>query len=1226
MNVAVTLNGNDISNYVVSYTREQQICTGIGMMDLSLSGDFPTEIHPWDTLVLYEEGSQVAVYHVSSVSIGAPTYLIDVEAQDGSKYLVDYFISDNYETGDDAYTTKYWLEKFLTEAGVSYEFQSGLSLPLMSNNSALGMVSAYEQVVQLLQMSGWYMYFDSYDICKIGKIESDLASPAAYFDETDLLSIKTSRSDKILRNKAVVWGAADPSGKEWVFANVTRKTPWDYSDSDSRTAVVSNSNIPTVSAAYSIAYKMLDEWGDLLFIKDAMLTGGRGLSLADVVGIDSGIYTGTGVITTVGSEMSEQGFKTHIILDEKCPRIFGMWNMGACVYAGTWGEGVKRKPLKGNTWSTYNSGLPEMNVKDLFVNDGILSCVTENGRLFVSKEWLGYWTEIPLSGVEFDGIVGSGIVKARAVTQDKTTNNVKVLVDTGPDSNYYNDYERTIYSGGECAVIEFTPNKRYVGCYPLTLPSGEYTFSGYTTDGPGFTIAPATESGRGIVGIDIENDYEYDFISIMISGVVRETRNYGCEETGGMWHTGRDRRTIVHFSRDVDYDIDRYVADDGRLLSIYNNESVEEAIVFGVDKSDISGKQYYYVYDIYSKTKIWEIEREPDTTEGELCVKRVQSSVDDSGDTYYIYFAPNTSTQSIRADKWIVGSSEITTTVIPEPSVPDELLPAFYGATTIWAGTDSPVYNNEGSVSVTGRPYYLRLFWVGNNKYAGAVYTMDEDSLILDDVIWERDILEMGCYRTGDPPYDFIPGTIETRNGAGGSRQATILSRGNSYAVYATFVEHVYSTYYIKQVWPGLYDEWYYRLTTTHFIVANKDVADPIIYEGTDPPIWYSEIVQAESTTELYDYVLVKFEMTGIGESYQYSNGYDRNLLTPPFWTAYPYSYTFYSLRNSDSVGIVREQRDIMGTDIHWYWIDAESLSYTSELVDVEGPGLEGDVNFDLIRPFPATDTDTGDVYWAVSGVGEIRNSLVGIDKSSSAVVINLGTLPGDTSTYENLFNCGKVFCYSYSDEGDNIIDYISGWVYNTSAWGSLALRRDTPEAYTVLNAGRLPQRLDISSSYPLVLSQDKITTLELGDNAILGGPEIMHPQYRVVGTGYIGDFRYCYTASGITSSGTDTYNNTLFITVSGILLTANIDFIDEDRTIEDFTPLFVGYVASGVSTSGMLEHVETSNYLSEEQCIFVCTSGTGPRFYQKDKLPFREQSTDLGEYPVTIIRLDDRF
>ena len=105
--------------------------------------------------------------------------------------------------------------------------------------------------------------------------------------------------------------------------------------------------------------KILDEFKDITSIKTLELAGAYDVSLANAVGITNrDVYNGNGIITSISSNMSSAGLTTTLVLDEKCPRMFGYYRWGdEYVYCSTSGEGIHRKPLSSIVWESYSTGL-----------------------------------------------------------------------------------------------------------------------------------------------------------------------------------------------------------------------------------------------------------------------------------------------------------------------------------------------------------------------------------------------------------------------------------------------------------------------------------------------------------------------------------------------------------------------------------------------------------------------------------------------------------------------------------------------------------------------------------------------------------------------------------------------------------------------------------------------------------------------------------------------------
>ena len=85
MSFTITRNGSDISSHVITYLREQKICNGIGVLQVTLDKSYSGSISPYDILVLTENGTKVGTYYVSTINSNFPDYTILVDAQDGTK-------------------------------------------------------------------------------------------------------------------------------------------------------------------------------------------------------------------------------------------------------------------------------------------------------------------------------------------------------------------------------------------------------------------------------------------------------------------------------------------------------------------------------------------------------------------------------------------------------------------------------------------------------------------------------------------------------------------------------------------------------------------------------------------------------------------------------------------------------------------------------------------------------------------------------------------------------------------------------------------------------------------------------------------------------------------------------------------------------------------------------------------------------------------------------------
>ena len=370
MNVRLTLNGADITESVISYERIQTICDGVGSISMECAAQTMPAVTPWDLIVLWEGGNKKGEYNVLTSKVAADTGIMGVSGQDDSALLINYFISDSYPDINDGSLAKVWIEKFLTEAHVRYTITAA-SGNQVNNHSAFGLMSAYDQIMMLLAMNGWYMYFNPNGRAIVGEINANTKSPAKYYDH-DIISINTVKHDKQLRNRAVVWG------KGGIWAEEKCITPYNYDSKDYRTVVASNSYITNPS---TLALKLLDTYAHINFEPTITFEGARNVKLADFILISSSYWYGDGMVTTVGSNMDATGgLTTNVTLDQKCPRLFTGFGYTSYVYVGTNGAGVWRKELGTDTWEAFSAGLDaaDMDIQDLMVKNNTFACVANH--------------------------------------------------------------------------------------------------------------------------------------------------------------------------------------------------------------------------------------------------------------------------------------------------------------------------------------------------------------------------------------------------------------------------------------------------------------------------------------------------------------------------------------------------------------------------------------------------------------------------------------------------------------------------------------------------------------------------------------------------------------------------------------------------------------------------------------------------------------------------------
>jgi len=451
--------GGDV---LIEYTREHDICTGVGTIDFILGAEaYPPEI--WSKVWVASDLGFLSRYNVVSVEKKAPDGVWLISCQDDSKRMMDYFIDAQYEITYPS-TSVYWMKKFLDEAGIAYEIADDYGV-MMSENTSLGMTSCYDVITQLCQMNGWAFEFTMDEdppnfyssVCHIGKFSiTENQSGGAHIDEDRVIELSYNKSDKMLRNRAVVWGAGDPTTGAWVWADTSTTTAWNRPGGDYRTIVYANGLIKTFGIAYSLATTLLNEFSQTIPEKsitcfynygDAWKTNEEGepipktyselvnlgyyvhlMSNVNAFSPKHSIYVG-GRVTHLTERMDSSGLTAIYALDRRCPRLFGFAEWSDYVYIGTTGAGVWRKWITGSTWTNYSTGITDLNIKDLTAYNGLLGAVTDEGSAYIRHTQNAAWTQYSPAGFTNNFVVsgeGFGIeyltsgILAEASSLDRT--------------------------------------------------------------------------------------------------------------------------------------------------------------------------------------------------------------------------------------------------------------------------------------------------------------------------------------------------------------------------------------------------------------------------------------------------------------------------------------------------------------------------------------------------------------------------------------------------------------------------------------------------------------------------------------------------------------------------------------------------------------------------------------------------------------------------------------
>lgn len=1181
-NIQVLHNSVDITEWVISYEREVKVCTGVGTLMLTVSDSYGTTFDPWDEIDIYEYGDFECTYYVNNEISNEPGYSVTLECQDNSKRLTDYFIDETFEITSQQHTGK-WIRKILDLTGTSYTFVTGSVGQIMNNNTTLGAMGAMEQITQLLQMSGWYIYFEGNGNAVVGSLFEDDNTAKGSADESNIISIVVASDDKMLRNRAVVWGGANADGQQ-VFANVSTQTPWNYDSQDQRAIVIANSNIGSRSDATKMAGRLINEFAKITVEKRMEIAGHIDARLGQSLRVNCNSFSGVDIITTFGTSMSKDGFITNVILGERCPRLYGFYRLwdtpgtpGQCVYVGTEASGIWKKELNEyGSWYDFSNGLTCSGVNDLYVQNGYASTVTLAGEALrtstesVNGSW--YNMDIPeLTDVSSGGggVVVSG-VKARAIIHDKFSNSPRILLDSQPGNNYPNYWDMSLFrrasvsgsSGGEskCWIYDSLSNQSF----PVSV-SGEFN----------------------VIGYDIENDGRNDYVSV---GVIHSGNysdfgfDYGFR-AGGMRKTTDTRALTV---------INKTWEAASLHIENANGYSVDSMSAHCTSYSSLKRSIAFATYD--KKLNVWEIEFDSET-------QTLTPTLHTSG---ALSIMPN------------YGSAKVSDTVYNFYSGP------FDGA----ASGDNHIYQyrydlEAGTVTTNDLGELA-----GESKYS--------KHIIIDGVIYSASAQTSGYDSGFDLYLDKINMISGARTHLGKVAEVSAPeAQKNYYTFYLGGV--AYDKFFLGQVDGQIVIILpYIQITKNLGIVWDLDVYAQFVRSGRKGnvhiygPTDVSYLDNMKSTT-IYTFGLQNVCNNNIygqarlewspkftipptpNETLVITFENETPILGKPLDTTLYYSRKHTGI-NTESFGFRVESNQV-------FKCGPKDLALTENLSTKTSPPWE------VRGVFTTTDTFTDEIYYLLYNTDESATYIGTLDDGGEPInpiqIYSPSPLAG-APLY--CFNTMGFFVINRASEGNlgtGAINYIHQ-PFTGNATSYYVLQRDNTNFKVVISGSTCPFRLDISNNSPLLVAQNSLGTLQA---LYINENDVAQTLQNGASNGYansfleLRDFRYAYTESLIT-----TYSG-----LSTILFTMDDGIYSMPMDLLNYYPIIAtmsGITMSGIIPSGAYNMLETSNYAYPDQFIFA--SRIGPSFHQKNPEEgsgwFVDCSLGMPSSETTIIRLDDNL
>jgi hypothetical protein len=467
INCQILHDGTDITNHVTAYNRNQNICNGIAMGQLTIDADSGHSFTLYDRIVIYESNIKKVTFYITATveSVEGGTRLL--ELQDGSKKLQDYFVSVPYEVEPGLCTTSYVIQKYATEANVTVQFDTTYGNHWLNERTTLGPASAMDIIVPMLQQSGWYLYFDANDVCHIDRVMSTNSSIVETLTDNEIVAYSINKNDTLLRNRAVVWGNSSRNGDYGrVFADYSVITPWNYGPNDYRTVVLDGSSTLNQTTADNLAYMMVTEFAKLEEVKVVNLAGFHNISVGDAVRVNSDYgYYAKCLVMEVVSSASASGAITILTLDKRCPRLFAFEAEEDSIeytYVSTRADGVYRLHTSGSAWEDYSQGIENANVEHLAVYNGKLAGVSVSGSGLSRNESDAEWRVQNFPQVIDENGNYAGGIKYTSCGINQTNGNYLYSLASSTGSS--NDYH-----GARSWMYELTDEREYIQKPQLVL-------------------------------------------------------------------------------------------------------------------------------------------------------------------------------------------------------------------------------------------------------------------------------------------------------------------------------------------------------------------------------------------------------------------------------------------------------------------------------------------------------------------------------------------------------------------------------------------------------------------------------------------------------------------------------------------------------------------------------------------------------------------------------------
>lgn len=343
MNHAVTIGGIDCASRVVSIHREQSLCSSVHTATVNLDPTWGQAFSPYDEVVIHEDGTKVFTGYAIPVEKQRLPILGMVEAQDPSKRVQDTWLETEFSSAGSTPTQV--LSALFDMAGVSYSLNDTLDEILPDQDWQY--VSVWDIIEEVLTMAGWQIYADPDGVLQVGELRMSGTPDHTFQAGVNLIDATRQQNDTFYRNAVGVYGSG-------ISVKLEQVAP--ILGGMERAGAFANPHIRTEALANDIAQRALQEFNRLLDVKTCEILGDPTVVIGNTARV---IESFTNLhhdcmVTTVRSTMDQNGYLMDVVLDERCPVIWGHDSRPRILYSAPNGHGVYRSDDYGELWYAAN--------------------------------------------------------------------------------------------------------------------------------------------------------------------------------------------------------------------------------------------------------------------------------------------------------------------------------------------------------------------------------------------------------------------------------------------------------------------------------------------------------------------------------------------------------------------------------------------------------------------------------------------------------------------------------------------------------------------------------------------------------------------------------------------------------------------------------------------------------------------------------------------------------